>query len=82
MNEGRQGCATFNVNSYKLQYADLRQAYVNDLSKYYEHYLKYGYREHRKGTGCTSRQGYVTVQWRGIMHPFIIVIITLQIMQM
>lgn len=65
MNEGRQGCASFNVNSYKLQYVDLRQAYGNDLSKYYKHYMKYGYRENRKGTGCTSRQGYVT-QYNGV----------------
>ena len=47
MKEGRQGNSTFNVISYKNNYADLRKAFGNDLVKYYQHYIKNGKREGR-----------------------------------
>lgn len=60
MNEGRQGCASFDVKSYRRQYADLRLAFGNDLKSYYLHYMGYGVQERRKGTGCTSIQNGIT----------------------
>ena len=35
MSEGRQASAEFNVKSYRNAYADLRQAFGNDLKSYY-----------------------------------------------
>ena len=61
MAEGRQGKKTFDVNSYRNQYADLRAAFGKDLKSYYMHYMTSGKKEGRKGTGCTSLQGAVTV---------------------
>lgn len=56
MAEGRQAIASFNVSSYRLQYADLRNAYGKNWKNYYLHYVKYGQKEGRKGTGCTTLQ--------------------------
>jgi hypothetical protein len=60
MKEGRQAKATFNVNSYKNQYPDLRTAFGKDLKSYYMHYIRYGAKEGRKGTGCNQVMGAVT----------------------
>lgn len=38
MQEGRQGCADFNVWAYQTANPDLVQAYGNDLAAYYTHY--------------------------------------------
>ena len=38
MKEGRQGIGSFNVHSYRNQYADLRAAFDDDLKKYFLHY--------------------------------------------
>ena len=65
MAEGQQGIASFDVMSYKRQYADLRQAYGNDLPKYYWHYMNYGYKENRAGTGCTVVYG-PTTKYNGV----------------
>ena len=60
MAEGRQAKSSFNVTSYRLQYADLRRAYGNDLKSYYMHYVYYGAKEGRSGVGCAKLQGAVT----------------------
>jgi GH25 family lysozyme M1 (1,4-beta-N-acetylmuramidase) len=60
MSEARQASASFNVKSYRLQYKDLRAAYGNDWKTYYLHYIAFGQREGRAGTGCTTLQGAVT----------------------
>lgn len=57
MNEGRRACSDFNVTSYRLQYADLRNAYGGKQKSYYEHYMRYGKKEGRVATGCTTVQG-------------------------
>jgi len=50
MNEGRIGCATFNVNNYKNRYSDLRIAFKSKtLSAYFEHYCVFGVKEKRNG---------------------------------
>ena len=57
----RQGIATFDVVSYRYAYADLRRAYGTDYTKYYLHYMKYGYSEGRdQVTGITELQNTVT----------------------
>ena len=61
MREGRQASENFDVNSYRLQYQDLRKAFGNDLKKYYMHYIRNGEREGRIATGTTSLQDAVTV---------------------
>ena len=50
MKEGRQACATFDVNAYRSRYADLQKAFGNNLPEYYKHYIQYGYKEGRKAT--------------------------------
>ncbi|MDD6711642.1 MAG: N-acetylmuramoyl-L-alanine amidase [Sharpea porci] len=60
MSQGLRASANFDVNSYRLQYSDLRNAYGNDLKSYYLHYIKYGTKERRKTTGTTQMVGYVT----------------------
>ena len=47
MNEGRQGCGTFNVQVYKDNNPDLAAAYGDDLPCYYEHYMLTGHSEGR-----------------------------------
>lgn len=49
MAEGRQGCATFNVNIYMSRYPDLQAVYGTDLPGYYMHYMNYGILEGRTG---------------------------------
>ena len=60
MAKGLRGSANFDVNSYRLEYPDLRAAYGNDLKNYYMHYIHYGVKEGRKTTGTTQMVGYVT----------------------
>lgn len=60
MTKGLRASANFDVNSYRLEYPDLRGAYGNDLKKYYMHYIRYGIKEKRKTTGTTQMVGYVT----------------------
>ncbi len=47
MAEGRQGCTEFNVDIYKANYADLVNAYGNDLKSYFLHYKDIGKTEER-----------------------------------
>jgi len=54
MFEGRQAIGSFNVDSYAREYADLRHTFVNNLPSYYNHYIKYGVKESRNGTGCVT----------------------------
>ena len=61
MPEGRQANAEFNVKSYRNAYADLRQAFGNDLKSYYLHYMNCGKKEGRKAAGVTTLQNPVTV---------------------
>lgn len=49
MKEGRQACESFNVKVYKERYEDLKNAFGNDLKKYYCHYCVNGKKEGRKG---------------------------------
>ena len=61
MKEGRQGSAQFNVRSYHNEYPDLRSAFGTNWNRYYDHYLKYGRKEHRDGTGYENKINAVTV---------------------
>lgn len=56
MYEGRYGNSAFNVYSYRGKYADLQNAYSDNIKKYYEHYLYFGKNEGRDGTPV--RQSY------------------------
>lgn len=47
MDEGRQGCAGFNVQAYKDKYVDLRNAFGNNTKQYYLHFIVYGFSEGR-----------------------------------
>ena len=60
MAKGLRGSANFDVNSYRLQYPDLRGAFGNNLKAYYMHYITNGKKEGRKATGTTQMVGYVT----------------------
>ncbi len=40
---------------------DLRNAYGGQLKSYYEHYMRYGKKEGRVATGCTTVQGATTI---------------------
>ncbi len=57
MKELRQAIATFSGRSYFNQYSDLRRAYGTNWKAYYTHYIDYGKREGRAGTGCSSLSG-------------------------
>lgn len=61
MNEGRRASSTFDVKSYKNEYADLRIAYGSDLKSYYLHYINYGKKEGRKTTGVTTVKKPITI---------------------
>ena len=61
MDEGRQGSANFDVNSYRYQYSDLRPFFRGNLKSYYLHYINSGIRERRVGTGTTKMQNPTTV---------------------
>ena len=50
MIEGRQACADFNVYIYRARYSDLYNAFGNDLTQYYLHYVVSG-----KNEGRTAR---------------------------
>ena len=49
MKEGRKACSTFDVNVYRNNYKDLRDAFdkngVIDFSKYFQHYITNGRNE-------------------------------------
>jgi hypothetical protein len=47
MVEGRQASNEFNVHIYQSNYKDLRDAFGDELPKYYMHYIKFGYSEGR-----------------------------------
>ena len=47
MKEARQASARFNVQVYRARYKDLDQAFGNNWTLYYEHYIKHGYSEKR-----------------------------------
>ena len=49
MNEGRQGCASFNVQNYRARYSDLNKAFGDNLPAYYRHYITNGIKEGRNG---------------------------------
>lgn len=48
MIEGRQASSNFNAKAYRDNYADLREAFGDNLPKYYRHYIEFGYTEKRK----------------------------------
>lgn len=60
MNEGRQACPWFNVQTYKNNYLDLRNAFGTDLRSYYIHFVNCGAREGRSGLYSTGDNGKVT----------------------
>ena len=60
MAQGQRASENFDVNSYRLQYPDLRAAFGDNLKAYYMHYITNGKREKRKTTGTTQMVGYVT----------------------
>ena len=60
MAQGQRASANFDVNSYRLQYPDLRAAFGDDLKAYYMHYITDGKREKRKTTGTSQMVGSVT----------------------
>ena len=47
INEGRQGCATFNVNVYRANNPDLQAAFGDNLILYCNHYMDGGHHEGR-----------------------------------
>ncbi len=49
MKEGRQASEEFCVKAYRSNYEDLRNAYGDDLARYYWHYIKAGKKEKRNG---------------------------------
>jgi hypothetical protein len=51
ISEGRQGNATFNINSYRTRYDDLRNTYGGSLQRYLWHYATTGINEGRIATG-------------------------------
>ena len=60
INEGRQASESFDVTSYRNQYADLRVAFGWDnYPAYYNHYVFNGQAEGRHGTGCNTLQNPV-----------------------
>ena len=65
MKEGRQAISSFNVNTYKNRYPDLRAAYLRDLPSYYRHYITCGYSEGRSGAGNAAISTGITV-WKGV----------------
>ncbi len=54
MNEGRQACEWFDVNSYKNAYGDLRSVFKQDLKAYYLHFMNYGCDEGRIAVDVTT----------------------------
>ena len=61
MNEGRQAKETFDVNSYRLEYQDLRATFRTDLRQYYLHYIYNGKSEGRVATGTKTLQNPITI---------------------
>lgn len=47
LNEGRQGCATFNVSVYRANNPDLEMAFGDNLNLYCNHYMDGGHHEGR-----------------------------------
>lgn len=47
MQEGRQGCESFNVSVYRQNNPDLEEAFGDDLPQYYHHYMNNGCHEGR-----------------------------------
>ncbi len=71
MKAQHQAVSGFDPVSYRYAYQDLRRAYGTDYAKYYQHYIKYGYKEKRTSTsGVTKLQNPVTVQ-NGINYSLV-----------
>ena len=70
ISEGHQANASFNVNSYRYRYPDLRRAFGTNLKKYYIHYITNGRFEGRAGTGTTSMQN-PTTKYNGVDYSAI-----------
>lgn len=51
MSEGRAAAEGFDVNVYKENYGDLRDAFGDNLKLYYIHYINYGHAEGRTAVG-------------------------------
>jgi hypothetical protein len=49
MKNGDRASKEFDVKYYRSQYPDLEQAFGDDLSAYYNHYMTYGKSEGRTG---------------------------------
>ncbi len=60
----------FNVQTYRKRYADLRNAYGDDLKKYYMHYLLYGKKEGRSGAGTSELIGFMTI-YQGVDYSLV-----------
>ena len=65
MSLGHQGCANFDVYSYRNQYPDLRIAYGSYLPSYYYHYISSGRAQGRIATGVYELQNPIH-SWDGI----------------
>ena len=50
MSEGRRGRASFDVQSYRCRYSDLRRSFGTNLSLYYLHFIDFGKKEGRDGS--------------------------------
>ena len=61
MDKALRGSETFDVFSYYNKYKDLRDAYGKNYKKYYMHFVNFGYKEGRKGTGTNTLQNAQTV---------------------
>lgn len=61
MDKGHKGNSSFDVESYKNRYQDLRIQYGDDLKSYYMHYVYEGKAELRQSSGVSILQNPVTV---------------------
>lgn len=78
MTEGRRGAQNFDVASYRNAYADLRQAFGNDLKSYYLHYMNCGKREGRRQPVSLHYRIRLQHIMEKIMQPYITMIIIFQ----
>lgn len=64
MSEGRQAHANFNVEIYRNNYVDLRNAFGSDLARYYLHFVQFGQREGRDGRTAIQTETFRPI-WNG-----------------
>lgn len=66
MNEGRHASEEFDVYAYMNRYADLKNAYGNNLREYYIHYIYSGKKEGRNARAVGSLTVYNGVDYSSV----------------